>query len=394
MKILLITQVLPYPLDSGPKIKTYHVIKYLAEKHDIVLVSFVRGDQSEHIKELRQFCNIIYTVPMKRSVIADGFALIRSLIIKKPWIILRDDRQSMHALLRSLSMKQVFDAVHADQLNMAQYAMHVKANIRVLDEHNALWLLYKRLSEKLGRGMRRWLFERDWKLLRKYEGEICGEFTHILTVSEEDKTALTEVVKANTKIDVIPIAIDTNEFTPVERIKGADHILHIGTMFWPPNVDGLQWFLKEIYPLIVSRKPGIIFDVVGARPPKELLELARQYPGVNIVGYVEDPSDYYRNTGVMIVPLRAGGGMRVKILNAMAQGLPVVSTTLGCEGIKVENRVHCIIADTPIDFANAVIEILNNPDFAESLIRNSLELVKNQYDFRNACKPLDAIYSS
>jgi glycosyltransferase involved in cell wall biosynthesis len=277
---------------------------------------------------------------------------------------------------------------------MAQYADLIESPTRVLDEHNALWLLYKRLAEKMDNGFRRFLLARDWRLLRKYEGEMCDQFTHVLAVSDEDEVALKEIMSRQKKIFVIPIAIDTDKFIPVQRTQASTHILHIGTMFWPPNVDGILWFIKEIYPIIRTSMPDIVFDIVGARPPQEISDAAAANPGINVVGYVDDPLEYYQKAGVLVVPLRAGGGMRVKILNAMAQGIPIVTTALGSEGIKVNHREHLIIADSSKEIANAVIELLNDPELAMRLIQNSISLVKNQYDFRSACKPLGEIYKS
>jgi glycosyltransferase involved in cell wall biosynthesis len=165
-------------------------------------------------------------------------------------------------------------------------------------------------------------------------------------------------------------------------------------MFWPPNIDGIRWFIDEVYPLIREKRPEIVFDVIGARPPQDLVDLNQKGIGVNVTGYVEDPNPYLEQAGVMVVPVRAGGGMRVKILNALAQRLPIVSTTIGSEGIAVESGRHLLIADTPQNFAQATLRLLNDPDLANALGRNGRQLVQEVYDYRAACAPLDAIYSS
>jgi glycosyltransferase involved in cell wall biosynthesis len=154
------------------------------------------------------------------------------------------------------------------------------------------------------------------------------------------------------------------------------------------------WFIREVYPYIRAKRPGVIFDVVGARPPQELLNLSGNSTGVNVTGYVEDPTRYLQQAGVMIVPLRAGGGMRVKILNALAQGLPIVSTSLGCEGIAVTSGQHILVADSPHDFAEAVLRVLDQPEFAAQLGRNGRRLAEQQYDYRQVCRPIEAIYDS
>jgi glycosyltransferase involved in cell wall biosynthesis len=407
MKVLLLTQVLPYPPDSGPKVKTYNVLKYLAQHHEVTLVSFVRGDQSKDVDQLRKFCAAIHVVQMQRGAVNDGLAMVRSLVTSQPWMMVRDDRTEMRALIDKLCAETKFDVAHADQLNMGQYAARVPNAKKVMDAHNALWLLYKRLAETMPVGPRRLLLERDWKLLKTYEGHMCNNFDVVLAVSEEDKRALLEAMgekpshasptslpmgEERQKITVIPIAVDGDETAPVHRHANANHILHIGTMYWPPNIDGVKWFINEVMPLIRDKKPGVVFDVVGARPPQALLDISKADPTINVTGYVDNPHPYLQQAGVMVVPLRAGGGMRVKILNAMAQALPIVTTTLGCEGIAVKDGTHVLIADTPADFAAAVLRVLDDRVLGDSLGHNGRALIDSVYDYRAACRPLEALY--
>jgi glycosyltransferase involved in cell wall biosynthesis len=164
-------------------------------------------------------------------------------------------------------------------------------------------------------------------------------------------------------------------------------------MYWPPNIDGIQWFIREVFPLIRAQRPNTIFDIVGAQPPPSLLDMATADSGLNVTGYVKDPNVYIAQAGVMVVPLRAGGGMRVKILNALAQGLPIVSTTLGAEGITVEHERHLLIANAPADFAAATLRLLNEPAFAAVLGRNGRKLIQEKYDYRVVCQPLDELYT-
>ena len=392
MKVLLLTQVLPYPPDSGPKVKTWNVLKYLARKHQVTLASFVRGDQSEDVRRLEKLCaGGVYTLPMVRSKVRDAWYMLRSFLSGQPFMMTRDDRATMRHLVDRLAAGQHFDVAHADQLNMAQYAARVPGAIKVLDAHNALWLLYRRLWETMKPGPQKWLLGRDWRLLKRYEGRICREFDAVLAVSEEDKAALEEAADRPLDIRVIPIAVDTDEVAVIERRPGP-YILHIGTMYWPPNIDGVWWFLREVYPLIRQQRPDVIFDIVGSRPPANLQALNKNGIGVNVTGYVADPTPYLQRAALMVVPLRAGGGMRVKILNALAQGIPVVSTTLGAEGIAVTPGENILLADEPADLAAACLRLLNEPDLGARLARNGRALAEQKYDYRHACVPLDEIY--
>ncbi|MGQ0601233.1 MAG: glycosyltransferase family 4 protein [Anaerolineales bacterium] len=393
MKVLLLTQVLPYPPDSGPKIKTWNTLKYLARDHEITLVSFVRGDQAAEVEALRRYCQAIHTVPLTRSPIADGWAMVSSLITGQPWMMVRDDQRAMRELIDQLCATTRFDVVHADQLNMAQYAARVPDARRVLDAHNALWLLYQRLAATMPAGPRRWLLERDWRLLKDYEGRQLRECDFVLAVSDEDRSALLEAAGETRGVTVIPIAVDLEELPFVPRRAEADHLFHIGTMYWPPNIDGMLWFIREVLPMIKAQHPDVALDIVGARPAQELSSLNGQ-DGINVTGYVQDPQPYLEQAGVFIVPLRAGGGMRVKILEALARGLPLVTTSLGCEGIAVEHGRHALIADTPAAFAQAVVRLLTDRVFAADLARRGRQLIEDVYDYQVACRPLDELYPS
>ncbi len=396
MKILLLTQVLPYPPDSGPKVKTWNVIKYLKSAgHTVTLVSFVRGDQSADVAYLRHYCAEVHTVPIQRGPVPDGKAMLRSLVNGQPWMIVRDDRDTMRDLIDRLCADTRFDIAHADQLNMAQYAQRVKGARKVLDAHNALWLLYKRLAHTMGGHPKRLLLERDWRLLKTYEGQICRTFDGVLTVSDEDGAALQEAAGQKLDMTVIPIAIDTDEVPFVRRQPNADHIVHVGTMYWPPNIDAIHWFVDAVLPQVRQRLPQACFDCIGARPPKELLALNdNRSLGVNVTGYVPDPLPYLQQAGVMVVPVRAGGGIRVKILNGLSQGLPIITTTIGCEGIALEQGRHALIADSPEAFAEAIVQVLGNRKLADELGNNGRLLAESKYDYRAACKPMEQVYGA
>ena len=393
MRVLLLTQVLPYPPDSGPKVKTYYVLKYLARHHDVTLVSFVREtDKPEHISHLQTLCKRVITVPISRSKMRDLRYLGQSLLTGQPWMMLRDERPEMRAALTELAAGESFDVVHADQLNMAQYALPFENARKVLDLHNALWMLYKRMAETTPTSNpMKYILMRDWALLKQYEGEMCRRFDAVTAVTEEDRHLLREA-GAPDNITVIPIAIDTDEQAQVHRQPSSPHIIHIGTMYWPPNIDGINWFLEQVYPLIKLHLPDVRCTLIGSRPPESIIRHSSADRTITVTGYVEDPQPFFEDAGMMIVPLRAGGGMRVKILNALAQGIPMVSTTIGCEGIQVTHERDILIADTAPAFADACVRLLTDYDLNTRLTQAGRQTAERYYDYRQACKPLDAIY--
>ena len=393
MRVLLLTQVLPHPPDSGPKVKTWNVLKHLAQRHRVTLVSFVRGDQSADTRHLERYCDAVHSVPITRHVGRDAWDLARSWVSRRSFLMTRDDRATMRHLVDRVASATGFDVVHADQLNMAQYAARVSGVPKILDAHNALWLLYRQLWQLMPPGPTKWVLGRDWQLLKTYEGAVCRRFDATLAVSESDKRWLEEAGGPSSRVTVVPIAVDPDELAPVHRRHGAGHILHLGTMYWPPNVDGVRWFVREVLPRIRTQRPDAVFDVVGAHPPRRVLA-AGKGTAVNVTGYVADPTPYLEAASLAVVPLRAGSGMRVKILTALAQGLPVVSTSIGCDGIAVEDGRHLLIADTAEAFAAATLRLLADRRLADELGRNGRRLVETVYDYRSVCQEIDRVYES
>lgn len=393
MHILFLTQILPYPVDAGPKMRIYYVLRYLAQRHRITLVSFVRNEKDEQNAEhLRSFLSAVYTVPIKRSRVRDVFFFAASLVHHQPFLIVRDHVVEMHQLIARLVASQSFDAVHADQLGMAQYAVGLPT-VKVLDEHNAVWTIVERMWQNESFLPRRLLMQHEWHALKKYETCVCKQFDHILTVTEEDQHAL-EAVAGHLPITTVPICVDPAELPRVGPVSDGRHIICIGGMFYPPNVDGILWFAQNVFPLIKPICPETKLLVVGARPAPALLRLSEQDTRVSVTGYVDDPTPLLRASAVFIVPLRAGGGMRVKILDAWSRGIPIVSTTIGCEGIEVRDGENILIADEPHAFADAVTRIIQNPVLGRQLADNGRRWVEERYHWRKVYPMLDKVYPS
>ena len=394
MRILLLTQVLPYPPDSGPKVKTLNLLKFLAQRHQVTLVSFIRGDQSKEARQLEKYCESVHVVPIKRSLLRDLWHVFLSLMSHRPFLMVRDDQAAMRCMVDRLSAQNAFDVVHADQLNMAQYALRLGNLRKFLDTHNASWLLYKRLAETKGHSPQKWLLNREWRLLWEYEGCMVREFDTILAVSEFDKAALAQTAGESSKITVVPIGIDVEDLPLLQRRSSTENVVFVGTLYWWPNIDGVLWFIREVYSRIRAKRPQVTFDVIGARPPRQILRLEKEETGIKVRGYVEKLGPYLERARAFVVPLRAGSGMRVKILNAMSSGVPIVSTSLGCEGIVAEHGRHLLMADTAEDFAENTVRLLENPRLGDQLAQNARKLVESTYDYRLACQTIERLYVS
>jgi glycosyltransferase involved in cell wall biosynthesis len=395
MRIILLTQVVPNPPDSGPKIKTHNVLRYLAQHHEIHLVTFVRSDaEAAHAYELSEYCRAgVTTVPIRRSRVRDIGYLLRSLVTARPFLIERDDSRAMRQVLADLVSNSHYDAVHADQLSMAQFALDLPVQLHVLDEHNAVWTIVRRAAAHEV-WYRRLPAELEWRKLKAYEGRVCREFDHVTLVSEDDRRDLEQATGSPFVSTVIPIAIDTDQLTFEDRTAEARHVLSVATMFYPPNVEGILWFAEHAFPRVRHDVPGTQFLVVGSRPPKMVTDLAQDgQRGLNVTGYVADLGPLLRQSALLVVPLHSGSGMRVKILEAFARGVPIVSTRVGVEGIDAQDDVHLLVADDPEAFAEAVMRLLRDHALGRRLAIAGRQLVEREYDWRTALRGLDNVYA-
>jgi len=407
MRILYLSQVLPYPTDAGPKMRSYYLLRYLSQRYKIVLVCFVRQDDTEaYIDHLRQYCEQVIGVPIFRSLWRDGFAFLKSIFSRIPFLITRDESRAMNRALEEFLQKESFDFIHADQLWMAPYALYAYSLVKnkgenpktVLDQHNAVHLIPLRMAAEAHNPVIRWLLEREARLMSRYEVETCQEFDRVIWVTNEDYRAVKEKAK---QLDsrgfdtvsphtVIPICIDCDEIQPVQALSKKPVIFFLGGMHWPPNAEGVIWFAREILPLIKNKLPEVEFLVVGKQPPKEILNRE----GIHTPGFVFDVEPHWQMARVFVVPLRAGGGMRVKILDAWAHGVPVVSTTIGAEGLDYFDGDNILVADTADDLANAMVQGLTKSGYGEQLARNGAAWVAQHYDWKKIYHAWDAIYPS
>jgi glycosyltransferase involved in cell wall biosynthesis len=223
----------------------------------------------------------------------------------------------------------------------------------------------------------------------------------VLAVTDVDRAGLEEALSFSrakkddhvASITVVPIAVNTQQLQPVKRKPGSRNIVTLGTLHYPPNADGIRWFFNEVFPLIRQRVPDVTLTIIGKNPPQDFLDLAAREPGViKITGYVPELAPYLEQSALMVVPVRAGGGMRVRILEAFAYAMPVVTTTIGLEGIEAEPGKEVLVADSAKDFAACVSELLESTDLQENLSSKGRQLAENKYDWQVVLSAMSPIY--
>ena len=388
--ILFLSQVLPYPLDAGPKVRAYYVLRYLTQQHDVTLISFVRSeDLPEHVDHLRTFCRDVYAVPMKRSIGRTVWAAARTLTSHDPIIVRRDQDRAMLSLLRAITETKSFEYIHADQTSMVQYALSASRMAKgqprlVLDAHNALFKVFGRLARQAGNPIYRQALVRETRRLQEYEQESYRRFDEVVFVTEEDRQEF-QIPQSTT----IPICGSPATIAPVIP-QTISRCLFVGALHWPPNTEGARWFLEHVWPVVVRTLPDLQLTIIGKLPPQDIVQTT--VPNVEVLGYVDELGPFLSETGVFVVPLWSGGGMRVKIVDAWTWGLPIVSTSVGAEGAAYEHGVNLLIADTPADFADAVVRIVQDQELADRLRAEGRRTAVEHYDWRTVYRAWDAIY--
>lgn len=394
MKILFLAHLLPLPLDSGGKIKSYYTLKALASKHEVRILAYVRNDEERKlIPDLKKICPNVEIVELNRNKLTQVSDIFLSILRKKSFIISRDFRSEMKLAFESIVERFRPDVVHIDHLQMAQFVDFNGPYKTVMDDHNVEAMIIKRIAETADSAAVKSYASMEWPKLQKFELDVCEKCDLMLTVSEEDEATLRKSVKKDANIHSVPIGVDIHYFDTIKRKAGSKNILSIGTMYWPPNVDSMLYFAKEIFPIVKEKIPDAVLTIAGQKPVQSICELA-QDPSIRVTGYVDDSRRVAEDCGVFIVPLRSGSGVRVKILNAMAMGLPIVSTSIGAEGLNVEHCSHLLLADDPESFAYSVVEILNNQNLADSLGRNARDLVCKNYSWEVVGGKLLDLYDS
>ena len=392
MKILFISQLFPLPQDSGGKIKSYQTIRSLASKHSVHLLTYIRNQQEKAcLGQMENICESVRTVQLKRGKAKQILDIVSSFVSKASFIIHRDFRKSMQEAVNKAISDIKPDVIHIDHLQMAQFVNWNGPYNTVLDEHNVEWQIIERIAETSESVLMRYYAKIEYPKLKKYEISIFKKCDALLTVSSIDKETILNYEPDTKFAKVVPVGVDTDYFAQVKRDASSKNILSIATMHWPPNVDSILHFYKDIYPIIKQSIHDSTFTIGGQNPTPAIQNLGCD-DSVHVTGYLDDIRQTAQDCGVFIVPLRSGSGVRIKILNALAMGLPVISTSLGVEGLDVINGEHLIIADTDKAFADAVIRLLNDSKLADELGENGRKLISEKYSLESTSKNILDIY--
>jgi polysaccharide biosynthesis protein PslH len=377
MKILQLVPRIPYPPDTGSKIDYLNFARMLSPQHKIILVGFAESKMPEEgIKFLKQFYSQIETFPLPKDSVIKKIVL--GLTSSVPYTMQKYYCQEMDNKLCEIVKKQQIDIVCIFQMHMANYDQCF-ANIPVvLRKHNIDAIIMKRfyLTEK--RPHIRFYAKLQWKKLIEYERHTCLRFRQCVMITPDDEKELKSLCPG-AKTSIIPCGIDVDKY-PVKRknMGTTKRITFLGSMDWLPTEDAMLYFLQEIWPILIRKIPNLEFYMIGKLPSNRVLRLCKS-PQIVVTGYVDSVLPYLEETDVFVVPLRIGSGMRIKILEALCMGIPIVSTAIGMEGIEAVPGKDLLVADTPEDFAKSVIHVMETPVVAGELSQRGRQLIQEKY---------------
>ena len=389
MNILFLSLRCPYPPNRGDRIRNYYFIKHLAKKHRVTLVSFVESiDEIEMAKPLNQLCHQVEFVLFNRAR-----ALVNSasgFFSTEPFQVHYWRSLKMQKKVDELLDRNQFDLIHAHLFRMGQYVSKYNGKSKVLDLCDSLALNLSRRYQ-MDRGphvpMLKWEADR----VKKYEVEMMRSFDYGMVVAQSDRNYLISE-DSNLKLAVIPVGIDLDYFIQSEPVEdeSVPHLLFTGTMSYFPNIDAACYFCHQILPLIQEKIPSVHFSIVGSNPKKIVQKLAS--PSVTVTGTVPDTRPYFNQSSVFVSPMRSGSGLQVKHLEAMATGLPIVTTPLGASGLEGTWGEHLCVAETPKDFANRTIQLIQNSHMRRRIGKSGQNLVRHKYNWHVLGQQLENVY--
>ena len=396
MRILWLNTPLLLPLDKGGKLRTWHLMRHLARRNHVTCISFADPTQlARHREGMKEVCAELVAID-RRDATKEGVrfyaSVARHILDPVPYAVGQYRSREYRRAVRDALNRHSFDRVVCDFLVPAVNLPDRLPCPSVLFTHNVEAEIWRRHADTESNPVRKRLYRTQWRRMLRFERHTVGRFDRVLAVSDVDRDTLQRLYgeRLTAPVSVIPTGVDTSYFTvaPIDA-AATKRLVFTGSMDWLPNVDAVQFFCREVLPIVRAAEPDVTFTIVGRSPTPAVRRLSDDR-AVEVTGRVEDVRPYFARSSVYVVPLRIGGGTRLKIFEAMSAGRAVVSTTIGAEGLPVEHGRHLLLADTPQEFAAAILTLLRDPARRDTLAHNARTLVTERFDWGAAALQLEA----
>ena len=378
MHILWLKSELLHPVDKGGRIRTYQMLCALAREHQVTYLCLDDGcaapDALARSREYAQDTVVVPFVPTAKGSPWFFGALFANLFSSLPYAIARYRSTAFRKQVTSLAANA--DLVVCDFLTPL---INIDGSLQrraVLFQHNVEAMIWKRHATVPQNALRRAYMWMQWKRMERFESSACRRFAHLVAVSKSDAQVFRNDYGV-TSVSDVPTGVDLSYFAPAgNSTRNPCELMFVGSMDWMPNDEGIRWFAAEVFALVQQQIPEATLTVVGRSPSSAMRALAKQNPAIEVTGTVPDVRPYLQRAALSVVPLRIGGGTRLKIYEAMAAGTPIVSTTIGAEGLPVQHGEHLLLADSPADQAAAIVRLLRQPAEARRVAANARAYVE------------------
>jgi glycosyltransferase involved in cell wall biosynthesis len=374
MRILFLSYWFPYPADNGSKLRIYHLIEGLAQEHEVTLLSFDHQGIREVPDALSEICQEVYFLPGK-IYSSKSLRAFLGLFQAKPRALVDTFEPQMFELIKGVTAQHSFDLVIASQWYMASYQEAFKAVPAIFEEVELG--IFEDMRLKAPTLVRRLRQELTFHKLQYYYRNHLKKFAACTVASQEEQQLLHAVIPHYESVEVIPNGVELTDYQDIHTDTESGRLIYTGSFRYHPNYDAMCWFMETIFPLIQHRHPQSKVVITGDHAGHPLPNRA----AVELTGYVDDVRPLIASANVSLAPIRAGGGTRLKILEAMALRTPVVSTSKGAEGLEVEHGEQLLIANTPDEFAEAVIALMEDKSLRDRLVANAYQLIARKYDW-------------
>jgi sugar transferase (PEP-CTERM/EpsH1 system associated) len=400
MRILWLKSDLLLPLDKGGKLRTWHLMRHLARRHEITYLAFAEPDTPRvDIDGMKTVAAHVETVtrtdPPKGSLRFYTDAALH-VVDPLPYAVGKYRSREYRAKLDRLLREQAFDLLVCDFLFPAVNLPDRLPCPAVMFTHNVESEIWRRHAETKSSALQKWLYASQHRRMLRYEGRTLARFDGILAVSDADAQTFARLYPGavTRPVHVVQTGVDTEYFRPAEsRVPSPESrrpsLVFTGSMDWLPNEDAMQYFVRDVLPLVRAQEPDVQLTIVGRAPTPAVKRLADD-AAIRVTGRVDDVRPYMDEASVYVVPLRIGGGTRLKIFEAMAMGKAVVSTTVGAEGLPVTPGRHALIADEPHTFARAIVHLIRDTERRQLIERAARALVLERYDWSAVAGDLEA----
>ncbi len=392
MKILMLTPYLPYPLLSGGQIRTYNLLKKLAPKYDVTLFALIKEDsERQYLNELQKYCKKVQLFRRsKRPFTIKN--ILQTAFSSFPFLVVRNHVPETLRAVEDELQREHYDLIHAETFYMMPHIPKTNVPI-ILVEQTIEYLGYESFAQRTKFPFLKSLLKIDVAKIKRWEEFYWRNCTKLITMSEEDRQFINQVLDDAKKIVVVSNGVDVEWFGQKKKKLPPDPtVLSVGTFNWLPNVEAVNFLVQEIWPKIKERLPQTKLWIVGNAPTKQIFDYQKKDTSITITGGIPDIRDAFAGAHVLLAPVLSGKGTRYKILEAMASGTPIVATETAVEGLGVTNGVHVLTESTAEGLANLTIKVLHDPALQQQLAENGYKFIESKYDWKFIAQKLDDIY--